>query len=57
MLQIQCFKNLVAVLHAGGSDVEHVVKTSVFLKDLSTFSEMNEVFGSVRFWRSKVCSV
>eukprot|EP00053_Salpingoeca_punica_P003465 m.43322 g.43322 ORF g.43322 m.43322 type:complete len:156 (-) comp12204_c0_seq1:218-685(-) len=43
----QCLKNLTAILHAGGSDVEHVVKTTVYLKDMGTFAEMNEVFGKV----------
>lgn len=38
--------NLEAVLQAAGSSLEGVVKTTVFLKDLTDFAEMNEVYGS-----------
>src|SRR5260221_718614 len=38
--------NLQAVLQAAGSSLEGVVKTTVFLKDLADFGEMNEVYGS-----------
>lgn len=38
--------NLAAVLEAAGSSLERVVKTTVYLKDLSDFTEMNEVYGS-----------
>lgn len=38
--------NIEAVLQAAGSSLEGVVKTTVFLKDLSDFAEMNEVYGS-----------
>jgi 2-iminobutanoate/2-iminopropanoate deaminase len=36
--------NLRAVLRAVGGDLEHVVKTTVFLLDMSEFSAMNEVY-------------
>jgi len=36
--------NLQAVLEAGGSSPDRVVKTTVFLVDLSRFGEMNEVY-------------
>jgi 2-iminobutanoate/2-iminopropanoate deaminase len=39
------FENLKAVLAAAGSSLEHVVKTTVFLKDLTEFAQMNEVYG------------
>lgn len=39
-------ENLEAVLTAAGSSLERVVKTTVYLKDLTDFSEMNEVYGS-----------
>lgn len=39
-------KNLKAVLEAAGSSLGKVVKTTVFLKDLSDFVAMNEVYGS-----------
>ena len=40
----QVFKNLVAVLEAGGSNLEGVVKTTVFLADMNDFGAMNEVY-------------
>ena len=41
----QVLKNLDAVLKAGGSGLEQVVKTTVFLADMSDFAAMNEVYG------------
>ena len=41
----QVFRNLTAVLEAAGSSLERVVKTTVFLADLSDFGEMNEAYG------------
>lgn len=38
------FQNLKAVLEASGSDLDHVVKTTVFLSDISNFKSMNEVY-------------
>ncbi len=38
-------ENLRAVLEAAGSSLERVVKTTVYLADLSDFSRMNEVYG------------
>jgi len=37
-------KNLSAVLEAAGSGLDRVVKTTVFLADMSDFSAMNEVY-------------
>ncbi len=37
-------ENVKAVLAAAGSSLEQVVKTTVYLKDLSQFAAMNEVF-------------
>jgi 2-iminobutanoate/2-iminopropanoate deaminase len=37
-------ENLKAVLAAAGLTLENVVKTSVFLKNLSEFPQMNEVY-------------
>lgn len=37
-------KNLQAVLVAAGLDLSRVVKTTVFLKDISHFAAMNEVY-------------
>lgn len=41
----QVFKNLIAVLEAGGANLESVVKTTVFLADMNEFAAMNEVYG------------
>lgn len=38
-------ENVKAILEAGGSNLNHVVKTTVFLKDISDFAAMNEVYG------------
>jgi 2-iminobutanoate/2-iminopropanoate deaminase len=36
--------NLTAVLAAAGSDLRHVVKTTVYLADFNDFAAMNEVY-------------
>jgi len=41
----QVLKNLTQVLKAAGTDVDHVVKTTVFLKNMNDFGDMNEVYG------------
>jgi 2-iminobutanoate/2-iminopropanoate deaminase len=40
----RALENLKAVLAAAGTDLSHVVKTVVFLKSMSDFSAMNEVY-------------
>ena len=40
----QVLENLKAVLAACGSSLDQVVKTTVFLKDMSEFAKMNEVY-------------
>jgi 2-iminobutanoate/2-iminopropanoate deaminase len=40
----QVLKNLMAVLKEAKMGPEHVVKTTVFLSDLSDFAKMNEVY-------------
>lgn len=37
-------ENLKGILEAGGSSLGHVVKTTVFLKDMNDFASMNEVY-------------
>ena len=39
-----CLKNLAHVLEAAGSSLQSVVKTTVFLSDMNTFAQMNEVY-------------
>lgn len=41
----QVLKNLAAVLEAAGASLGSVVKTTVFLADMSDFAAMNEVYG------------
>lgn len=41
----QVMKNLAAVLEAAGTGLEHVVKTTVFLRDMADFGAMNEEYG------------
>jgi 2-iminobutanoate/2-iminopropanoate deaminase len=38
-------ENLKAVLAASGSSLAHVLKTTVFLADMTEFPKMNEVYG------------
>ena len=40
----QIFKNIEALLKQAGCSMEQVVKKTVFLTDMSLFSEMNEVY-------------
>jgi len=37
--------NLKGILEAGGANLQHVVKTTVFLKDMNDFAAMNEAYG------------
>ena len=40
----QAIANLQAVLEAGGSSLDRLVKTTVFLSDMRTFEQMNAVY-------------
>ena len=46
----RALKNLSAILGAAGSGLERVVRSTVFLKNMSDFGAMNEVYA--RFWTS-----
>jgi 2-iminobutanoate/2-iminopropanoate deaminase len=37
-------ENLKGILEAGGASLSHVLKTTVFLKDMNDFAAMNEVY-------------
>ena len=39
-------ENLKNVLQAGGSDLDHVLKTTLYIKDMNDFSAINDVYGS-----------
>jgi 2-iminobutanoate/2-iminopropanoate deaminase len=41
----QVMQNLQAVLQEAGYDFNHVVKTTIFLSDMSLFTSVNEVYG------------
>lgn len=41
----QVMKNLKAILTEAGLTFSHVVKTTVFLSDMSLFADMNEIYG------------
>ena len=42
----QVMNNLKAILEEASLTFEHVVKTTIFLSDMSLFAEVNEVYGS-----------
>jgi len=54
----QCLKNVAAILEAGGSSLQHVLRCGVFLIDISEFQKMNGVyqrmFGSHRPARTTI---
>lgn len=40
----QVFKNLKAILEAAGTNMDHVVKTMVFLADMNDFVAVNDIY-------------
>ena len=42
----QAFENIKSVLSAAGLTTDNIVKTTVFLADMSLFAEMNEVYAT-----------
>ena len=40
----QCLKNVQAILRAGGSDLQYVLRCGVFLLDMKEFQRMNSVY-------------
>ena len=43
----QVFENIKAILEAGGSSLDKVVKCNVYLRDINDFAAMNEVYATV----------
>ena len=41
----RAMENIKAVVEAAGSNLNHVVKSTVFLKDMNDFAAMNEAYG------------
>jgi len=42
----QVMENIKAILTEAGVDFGHVVKTTIFLKDMQNFAQVNEVYGT-----------
>lgn len=42
---MRVIKNIKNILEAGGSGLEYVVKTTVYMRDLKKFDDMNRVYG------------
>ena len=42
----QVMKNIAAILKEAGADYNNIVKTTIFLSDMSLFAEVNEIYGS-----------
>jgi 2-iminobutanoate/2-iminopropanoate deaminase len=42
----QVFKNLISVLTAAGTELKHVVRSGVFLKNMNDFAAMNAVYAT-----------
>lgn len=42
----QVLKNVSAILESEGSSIKNVIKTTVFIKDMNDFVQMNEVYES-----------
>lgn len=40
----QSLENIKAILQAGGYTMEHVIKTTVYLKDIADFAKMNGIY-------------
>lgn len=41
---VRVFENIKAILAAAGTDLEHVIKTTVFLKSMNDFAVMNKIY-------------
>ncbi len=42
----QSMENLRAILEEAGMTFEHVIKSSIFIKDMNQFAQINEVYGT-----------
>lgn len=40
----QIMKNMQAILEEAGSDLAHIIKTMVFVKDIEDFAKFNEAY-------------
>ena len=42
-----CLANLSAILNAAGSQLDHVIRTTVYVSDVALWPEVNAIYGSV----------
>lgn len=42
----QSLENCKAIIEAAGSDLNHVIKVEIFMKDMNDFAQMNEVYAT-----------
>lgn len=40
----QCLENIKAILEAAGTNLDNVLKTTVFIKDMNSFGKINEIY-------------
>lgn len=48
----QALRNLGAILHAGNSSFDKVVKVTIFLSDLNDFTVLNDVYKECKLGRT-----
>ncbi|MEG0291655.1 MAG: RidA family protein [Anaerovoracaceae bacterium] len=41
----QVFKNLSAIVYEAGGDMDSIIKTTCFIKDMANFAKVNEIYG------------
>lgn len=42
----QAMKNIENIVHAAGSDMSHIVKTTILLSDMSFYPKVNEIYST-----------
>ena len=42
----QVMKNIIAILDAGKTNINNIIKTTIFVKDLNDFNDVNKVYAS-----------
>lgn len=42
----QSLENVLAIIEAAGLSVTHLIKTTIFVKDVNSFSSVNEAYGA-----------
>jgi len=40
----QCLENIKAILEAAGTNLDNVLKSTVFIKDMNSFGKVNEIY-------------